>query len=243
MVRQLGKIIRRLLRSIGYDIVYYRPADHALARRKWLLDRYGVKTVLDVGANSGQFAQILWEIGYRGEIVSFEPLPDAYAVLEANAAASGRAWQARKLALGERDSRSTIHVAGNSYSSSILPMLARHERAAPESRYVRDVEIEVTRLDAIFLPAWRAGGGVYLKIDTQGYEKQVLEGAAKSLPFIDTIQLEMSLSALYEGEMLFDAMYGLLTSKGYRLVAIEPGFSDSEDGELLQVDGIFHKFP
>jgi len=240
---QIKKFIRRLLRSAGYDIVYYRHTHHSLARRKWLLDSYGVKIVLDVGANTGQFAQTLWEIGYRGEIVSFEPLPEAYGVLKANASGSARVWQVRNVALGDRNGRSTIHVAGNSVSSSILPMLSKHERAAPESRYVRDVEVEVTRLDAIFLPEWRADGGVYLKIDTQGYEKQVLEGAERSLPFIDTIQLEMSLSPLYEGEMLFDAMYGLLTAKGYRLVAIEPGFSDSEGGELLQVDGIFHKFP
>ena len=73
-------------------------------------------------------------------------------------------------------------------------------------------------------------------------EKQVLDGAVESLPFIDTIQIEMSMIPLYDGAILFEEMYSLIKNKGYRLVAIEPGFWDTGRGEMLQVDATFHKF-
>ena len=82
---------------------------------------------------------------------------------------------------------------------------------------------------------------VYLKIDTQGFEENVLKGAESSLNHIDTIQLEMSLIPLYRDEPLFDEMYHFLYQKGYRLIAIEAGFTDEETGQLLQFDGIFHR--
>ena len=80
-----------------------------------------------------------------------------------------------------------------------------------------------------------------MKIDTQGYESKVLKGAENSLPRISTVQMEMSLVPLYDGERLFHEMCALMSDKGYTLVAIENGFSDPASGQLLQVDGIFHR--
>jgi FkbM family methyltransferase len=235
-------MIQRALRTAGYDIVFYRPRYHPLCTRKWLLDTYGINVVLDVGGNIGQFSEKLREIGYRGKIVSFEPLPEAFGIINSKAMKDRWGWEVHDFALGARQERATIHVAGNSYSSSILKMLPRHEQLAPESRYVGDVEIQVKTLDSVFLPEWRARRDVFLKIDTQGFEQQVIEGAKESLPFVDTIQLEMSLTPLYEGETLFEDMYTLLKGKGYRLVAIEPGSADRETGEMLQLDAVFHRF-
>jgi len=79
-------------------------------------------------------------------------------------------------------------------------------------------------------------------MDTQGFESKVLKGAENSLPHIDTVQMEMSLVPLYDGELLFNEMCLLMSQKDYTLVAIENGFSDSASGQLLQVDGIFHRF-
>lgn len=239
---RIKKIIHKLLRSAGYDVVYYRPAHHRLARTKWLLDLYDVNFVLDVGANTGQFSEGLREAEFHRKIISFEPLPDAFEVIKEKATNDRWGWEVHNFALGSRDERTMIHVAGNSYSSSILPMLSRHEQSRPESRYVADAEIEVKTLDSIFLPEWRASRDVFLKIDTQGFEKQVLDGAKQSLPFIDTIQIEMSMTPLYEGGLLFEEMYSFVKSMGYRLVAIEPGFFDTDTGEMFQVDGIFHRF-
>ena len=121
-------------------------------------------------------------------------------------------------------------------------MLPKHEQIAPESRYVGEVEIDVRTLDSVFLPEWRSKGSVYLKIDTQGFEKQMLDGAAGSLRFIDTIQTEMSITPLYEGEMFFEEIYSRIKSEGYRLVEIEPGFSGLNSAEMLQFHATSHRF-
>ena len=87
----------------------------------------------------------------------------------------------------------------------------------------------------------QAAEHIYLKIDTQGFESRVICGAERSLLAIDTVQMELSLVPLYAGEQLFPEMSLLMAEKGYRLVGVETGFSDPDSGELLQVDGIFHR--
>jgi hypothetical protein len=120
-------------------------------------------------------------------------------------------------------------------------MLPAHTKAAPEKRYVARELIEVRTLDSIINDLCAKGDSIYLKIDTQGYESKVIKGAEESLARIGTIQLEMSLVPLYDGELLFGEMHGLLSEKGYCLVSIEAVFTDRISGQLLQVDGIYHR--
>jgi Methyltransferase FkbM domain len=128
-----------------------------------------------------------------------------------------------------------------SCSRSLLNMLPAHTKAAPEKRYVARELIEVRTLDSIINDLCAKGDSIYLKIDTQGYESKVIKGAEESLARIGTIQLEMSLVPLYDGELLFGEMHGLLSEKGYCLVSIEAVFTDRISGQLLQVDGIYHR--
>lgn len=234
--------IKRLLWKMGYDISRHDPALHPLARRKMLLESYGIDVVLDVGANTGQFAkQMRNDIDFFGRIISFEPLSSAFELLRENARADPQ-WQVINCALGETETKAEINVAGNSYSSSLLNMLSAHVEAAPESRYVARETIEVRSLDSMMDGLCSNGDRIFLKIDTQGYECRVIRGAEKSLARIGTIQLELSLIPLYEGELTFAEMHSLLSEKGFCLVSIEPGFSDPASGQMLQVDGIYHRF-
>jgi len=235
------KMIKSLFMKLGYDIVRYAPSSHPLARRKRLLESYEINVLLDVGANTGQYGKQLREIGYKGKIISFEPLSDAYKKLVKNAK-DDRSWETFNYALGESEGKVDINVAENSYSSSILEMLPCHVKFEPESQYIGKEEIEITALDLIFYSLCSPEDKLFLKIDTQGFENKVIKGAEQSLRFIDTVQLEMSLIPLYKGELLFNEMCSLLHEKEYRLVSIESGFSDSETGQLLQCDGIFHRF-
>jgi FkbM family methyltransferase len=236
----LRKLIHRIARGIGYDIVGYQPRKHPLARRTKLLESYNINLVLDVGANIGQYGQELREIGYKGKIISFEPLSMAYKVLS-DTTKSDDLWVAHNFALGDKEDSAMINVAGNSYSSSLLDILPSHLKSAPESKFIGKEEIQTKTLDSIFPSIHTKTDNVYLKIDTQGFEKNVLKGAGNSLHNIDTIQLEMSLTPLYKDELSFIDMYQLLYQKGYRLVAVEPGFTDEDTGQLLQIDGIFHR--
>ena len=231
---------RATLRRFGLDVVRFRPDVHALARRARLLAEHRVDVVLDVGANEGQYALELRQLGYRGRITSFEPLARPFAVLYERARADPEAsWRAIHAALGERDGTTTIHVAGNSYSSSILPMLDRHVASAPASRFVGDEVVRV--LDARRALLEHAQGRPFLKLDVQGFEATILRAAGDALDRFVGVQLEMSLVPLYEGEVLLRGLLDLLEQRRFQLMALEPGFADAATGQLLQVDGVFFR--
>ena len=143
--------------------------------------------------------------------------------------------------IGDTDEMREINIAGNSYSSSLLDMLPSHVKSAPKSKYIGKEVIDIRKLDSLFENLCSATKNIYMKIDTQGFERRVLKGAENSLAHIDTVQMEMSLVPLYDGELLFNELYSLMNSKGYVLLSIENGFSDPISNQLLQVDGIFHR--
>lgn len=232
--------IRGLLRKGGFDIVSFNPATHPLARRMFLLKTHQINIVFDVGANTGQYASKLRELGYVGRIVSFEPLSTAYKDL-VKRASSDPLWQAENIALGNVDGSELINIAENSQSSSMLEMLPTHLGLAPNCRYIGTESVTVRRLDSIINNHLKPYDRLYLKIDAQGYEKTIIEGAEKSFDRIIGIQVETSLIELYKGEMLLADMIKFMSEKNYMLMSLEPGFIDRRSGQLLQLDCVFFR--
>lgn len=231
---------RKIFWPFGLDIQRFDPLYNHTARRKHLIEKYRIDTVLDVGANTGQYIKDLRSnCGFQGNAISFEPLNAAFSELEENASKDPK-WKAYKYALGSSDGTLSINVAGNSQSSSLLEMRQEHENAAPDSKYISVETISVKRLDTVFDSICSNARNIYMKLDTQGYESFVLDGAEMSMKKIDTVQLELSAVALYEGQKLMPEMMEMMTELGYGLVAFEPGFY-SPDGFVLQMDGIFHR--
>ena len=231
---QCKALLRNLLAHVG--LRSYRRADTLLR----LLRRFEVDLVLDVGANAGQFGRQLRAMGYRGRMVSFEPLAQPFRKLKFNTATFPN-WQAVQLALGDTDEARTIHVAGNSQSSSFLEMLPQHLAAAPKSAYVGTESVTVRRLDSVIDQYCGPRERVFLKIDTQGYEAAVLRGAGQSLTRCIGVQLEMSIAPLYQGELLLPELIGEMVKHGFALMHLKPGFFDPRTGELLQLDGLFFR--
>jgi FkbM family methyltransferase len=231
---QCKALLRNLLAHVG--LRRYRRADTLLR----LLRRFAVDVVLDVGANAGQFGRHLRAMGYRGQLVSFEPLAQPFRRLQFNTATISN-WRAVQLALGEVDETRSIHVAGNSQSSSFLEMLPQHLAAAPKSAYVGTESVTVCRLDSVIDQYCAAGERVFLKIDTQGFEAAVLRGARQSLTRCMGVQLEMSIAPLYQGELLLPELIGEMAKQGFALMDLKPGFFDPRTGELLQLDGLFFR--
>lgn len=235
-----GKFVRKLLQKAGRDLVAYDYRIHPVARRMHLLQSHAISLVLDVGANVGQYGRELRELGYRGRIVSFEPLKSAYLQLERRAAGDPL-WTTFNCGIGSSDGMTEINVSGNVHSSSLLAMLPRHFTSAPESSYQGREAISMRTLDSI-LPEIDAGNEiVYLKSDTQGYESEVLKGAAQTLSRAVGVQMELSLLPLYDGETLLADMIHEMSGKGFQLMSLEEGFADPATGQLLQVDGIFFR--
>ena len=229
-----------LVRSIGLDVVRYQPTTHPLARRASLLQAHGVDLVLDVGASDGEYSAGLRRLGYRGRIISFEPLPDVAKRLRERSAAD-EAWTTKDFALGAESDIRAINIAGNSSSSSLLPMLPEHERYAPGTGTIGKVEIMVHRLDDIADDVIGTAERPFLKIDTQGFEGRVLDGASATLSRIVGLQVELSIVPLYEGAPTWIPMAERISAYGYELMGVEPGFSDPVTGRLLQFDGLFFR--
>jgi FkbM family methyltransferase len=227
--------VKRLARRGGVELLRFNPTNALDAQRAALLARHGVDLVLDGGANTGQWAQLVRGGGYDGAIVSFEPLAEAYAAL-ARASARDPRWDARRLALDDRDGEAAINVAGNSWSSSLLDMAEAHVRAAPESAYVGTEQVPVARLDGLTLPEARS---IALKLDLQGAELRALAGAEGMLDRVKLVEAELSLRELYVGAPTWDDVAGWLVPRGYRLVGVAPTLVDDTSAELLQVNGIF----
>lgn len=243
MMGSLQNSVRSLLRSVGLDVVRYTVGTNRHLRLAKLLQHHGITLVLDVGANTGQYAQALLMAGYRGRVLSFEPLAHAHAQLAQNARSQAR-WQvAPRSAIGAENGTLMLQVAGNSVSTSALPMLQTHVEAAPQSTPTGTETVPLQRLDTIAPKYIRADDVVFLKIDTQGYEPQVLAGAQGILHQVAGIQVEMSLVPLYLGQELFDVLRTELEAAGFVLYGLDAGFTHPQTGRMLQVDGVFMRPP
>ncbi|WNC52874.1 MULTISPECIES: FkbM family methyltransferase [unclassified Thermosynechococcus] len=239
----LKYFIKTIFRKFGYDLVRYRSGSHPVALLARLLEFYQIDNIIDVGANTGQFVSFLRDqVGYSGKVNSFEPLSSAFKILEIKAR-NDQLWTVYNYGLGDFTGEAEINISENSYSSSLLNMMQAHLDAAPNSKYISKENITIKTLDSIFSNIASSQDKIFMKIDTQGFESKVLKGAENSLKKILLIQLEMSLVSLYEGEILFEDMLGLMKGYGYRLVGLVPGFADLSTGHLLQVDGIFSREP
>ncbi len=234
----LKEIVNSLLNPLNVQIKKY-PDKH-LGRRIRLIKHFNINKIFDIGASVGNYGKTLKKLGYDGTIISCEPISSVYQKLNKNSKRY-KNWIAQNYALGDNDMETYINISGNSDSSSILNILPNHLNSSEGSKYVNKEKIQVKKLDTIFPEFYKPGDNIMIKIDTQGFEKQVLDGGQLSLPNIKGIQIEMSFIPLYEGGILFSEMKSYLESKGYELYSIETGFTDPKTGRLLQMDGIFFR--
>lgn len=206
------------------------------------LESRQVNVVFDVGANSGQYATSLRRSAYQGRIISFEPLSGPSLVLESKAS-TDPLWDCRRYALGDVDGTISINVAGNAgHSSSVLPMLKSHQDACPAANYIGTEDVPIHRLDSVAPEILRPTDMTFLKIDVQGFEKQVLAGSKSTVKDRCVgMQLELSFLPLYEGGMLIREALDLVYSMGFTLTGLLPIFTDPRNGRMLQADGIFFR--
>jgi FkbM family methyltransferase len=233
----LRRFARGLARRCGYEILGPPRAFAAHRSLSGLLQQERINLVLDVGANAGQFVDELRRAGYSGRIVSFEPLASAHAVLRSRAERDPNWTIADRTAIGAEKGSVQINISRNGVSSSILDMLPSHAQAEPQSSYVGAETVPVHRLDDLCIVD--STDRTILKIDVQGYERQVLAGAQQVLSQCRAVIAEMSLVPLYDGQMLAKELWGLLAAQGFEPWAFEPGFRNPGTGRMLQIDGIF----
>jgi len=225
--------VRKLFEACGYDLVPLDTGTGPLLQT--LLRDSRVATLVDVGANQGQYARRMRLLGFTGNMISFEPGREAFRLLQRNAAADPL-WRAEQLAVGRTTGTTVLNVSANSVSSSLLSVEKLHVDSAPESRIKGTEQVHMKTLDSALQsqelgPAW-------VKIDTQGYELEVLGGAARTLQQAVVVQAELSLAPLYQDQPQFLTVLELLVSRGFSTFDLIPGFRSASDYRLLQCDVI-----
>lgn len=237
----IKRAIKTALNSLGYELRRRTPASNQLYDLVSALTHFNVDMVLDVGANTGQFARTLRAAGYAHRVVSFEPLQAEHQSLSL-AASKDTNWHVHaRGALGSSDGEALINVAANSVSSSVLPMLDAHRAAAQESSYVSSQAVPMFKLDSVVMPYIKDAGQSFLKIDAQGFESHVLDGARETLPLLKGVLCELSLVPLYQGQALWLAIIERLERQGFSLWSLRKGFTDRRNGRTLQVDAAFFR--
>jgi len=197
------------------------------------------KTIIDVGANRGMFSKAAHYIFPKAKIIAFEPLKDIFYELN-NLSNEIENFESYNIALGEKSEISKIHRSSYDYSSSILKMSDIHKKAYPYSAESTAEKIQVKRLDEI-LTREKLKEPVLLKIDVQGFEKDVILGATGIIENITYIICELSFIELYENQPLFDEMYSLFINLGYKFMGYVGESKNPQNGQLLQMDALFIK--
>ena len=224
--------VKRTIHQLGFDVTHRRP------RVDDFISRHGVTTVLDVGANEGQYARMLREWGYRGKIVSFEPVMAALQRLDLERQGDPQ-WTSVNMALGNSDGETTINVTTSSVFSSILTPLPHLQKEFSTAAIVGTQKISVRRLDSVFEQYCSKDDVAFLKIDTQGYEREVLQGALQSLPRIIAVQMEVSLVPYYAGEATLSEHLGFMEEHGFDPALLEPVTYNNQIPAVDQVDAVF----
>lgn len=212
-----------------------------LPKKLDLFNECKIDLLLDVGANKGQFVKRV-RANYTGKIISFEPLSREHNFLLGISAHDNHWSIYNRVALGDRDDTKTIFISGNSPSSSLNEMSQLHIDGRPSSSSVGSESVDVERLDSILTEIIDEYESIYIKIDVQGYEKEVLDGLGSFIDDnrIQVISLEMSNRTLYHGQVLNPYFHEYMYKHGFHIVDITPAFINSQ-GELLQYDAVFRR--
>ena len=236
-----NRFLKKIFYSLGLDVKRYNPISKPDLQFIKMLRFFEIDTLFDIGANEGHFGIDVRENGYKGRIISFEPLTAAYKKLQQNAMRD-TFWEiAPQMAIGNEIGKVEINIANNSESSSLLDMLEVHSNAASNSAYIDKEVVDINTLDGISSKYIDPFSKIFLKIDTQGYEDRVLKGATELLNRTTGVQLELSLIPLYKGQLLYDEIIKKLEAIGFELWSINPVFTEPVTGRLLQVDATFFR--
>lgn len=228
-VHQLGLKISR--RSCATDDMLAMAA---------MMEAREVDLILDVGANVGQFAEKAFEAGYRNRIVSYEPLSRPHGIL-VDKCRENPNWSVERLCIGDSPGEVELMISHNEIASSILDFTPRLSGYQPEFEYVGSEMVEIRTLDVAAQDVVAAAQNPFLKIDVQGFEEQVLQGAEETLVRCVGLQIELSFVELYQGQMLFSEMIQGLEEKGFTPYRFYPAWIDVRDGRWLQADGLFFR--
>lgn len=238
----MANIIRKLIRPFGVDIVRYpyrlSTADGDYMR---LLNHYNIDLIFDVGANIGQYALGTFNMGFKGKVISFEPMSKEYANLMEKCKGYPNWVIAPQMAIGNTNGFIDINISENSESSSILQLKDYTLKNSPTTKFIGSEKVRIATISSVSGEYLANSPNAFLKIDVQGYEEQVLLGAADVIDKIKGLHLEFSLIPLYSGEKTMLDILKMVYDFGFEPHYFIPHTTIDANGRLMQIDGVFFR--
>ena len=231
--------------TLGYRLKNKkRSHDFLDTHLKQIFSAYDINTVIDVGANIGQYGLYLKKNGFKGRIISFEPIRETFLKLE-EVAKNYPNWDVFNCALGEKEEKKKMHIAGKSGETDFSSFLS------PNSRAFEDFSIRSTEsLNEILIKVLGnlvdelgidSKSKIHLKMDTQGYDLNVFKGAGSILNFVVSMQSEISFVPVYDGMPSFVDSLKCFTEKGFKVSGIYPVSRSKDKLYLVESDAILVK--
>jgi FkbM family methyltransferase len=243
------KMSDKVLRSLAYDLLPWFPSKWVQWFRdrtvlKNVLERLQINCVIDVGANHGQFGMWLRRSGYKGWIISFEPVAANFELLRA-AAKKNKPWRVFSYALGAEEGQREINVTEGSVYSSFLNPREESQTIFYGNRVERRERVEVRRLDHVLDSCIEgiAAPRMYLKLDTQGFDLEVLEGARSIMPSILALQTEVSLRHIYQGMHSFAESVSCFQASGFEVIDFLTVSRDRDQLCAVEMDCVMARKP
>ena len=232
MTRSIKQGIKKAIHALGIDVVRFKTKKNPLA---WARE-YNIKTVIDIGANVGQFAREIRDVLPEAMIYSFEPVQGTYEQL-VEEMKSDAYFKAFPYALGEKEETVSMHINVHSPSSSLLPLASAHKDTYPTSLETATETIQVRRLDTV-VKEFTVTPNLLVKFDAQGFERHILAGGRETVAQAKVVLMELCFKELYEGQALFEELHTTLTELGFTYAG---GINTKlgKDGMPLFEDGVF----
>jgi len=231
-------LLRIIAPWFGYDVL--RQSKNILLDRhlKNLLKQHKINKVLDVGANIGQYGEMLREFGYTGEIHSFEPVRTTYEKLCESADGDAN-WYTYNCALGQTKGNMDINVTKASYFSSFHKPNKFGKSLFTDESIIDHIEsVPVDTLDNIIdsMPGESSNNRIHLKMDTQGFDIEVFSGLVKHKHDIVTLQSEVSVQDIYAGMPHYLDAMRIYADSGFIITGMFPISRNKENLTLIEFD-------
>lgn len=247
MIKQMiGRTLSKMLKPYGYEL--YKTRDTSLGAMdaqegmvthlKELFAALQIDTVLDVGANYGQYYEFLRNrVGFTGHIHSFEPIPELGAKLVERSASDPK-WHVNQCALGIQTGKAQFHISDKPGWSSLRELKRGQSRPTDALQITRSVEVQVRTLDDVL--STLKFGGLYLKLDTQGSDLDCLRGGEKTLKVVRGLQTELGCIPCYDGAATPAEVLAFLAERGFWMTAVHSLWQD-DDFRIGEADAVFRR--
>lgn len=228
------RIIRKVLHKLGYEIrrINDTSGQHSPDMWTWLRASGSIQTIVDIGANNGDFAQYLASYFDAKRTFAIEPLP-TFAEKIRDRAKTIRNLTVFECAVADYESRTTLFENAYAPASSLLHVSRLSMNEFPQTAgQQKEISVTVHRLDDLIDPH-ELKEAVFIKVDVQGLEDKVIRGGERTFRAAKFVLIEMSSVAMYDGQPLFEEVHELLTGMGFRFAGIKNQVDSPTTGQPL----------